>query len=156
MNFWWVNHNMTAQQEIEGGYMWSPKTMRNGRRSQFYENMRATRDGDRVVSFAKSQIGHLGIVNGPARSDTTPPEFGRTGNLWDNDGWRVPVRWYSLNAPFRPKPYIEDLRPLLPKKYSPINGDWNGNQCAYLCKIDSGLFDFLIKMSRTDVGKLVT
>ena len=43
MHFWWVNHNMTAQQEIEGGYLWSPKTMRHGGRSQFYENMRATR-----------------------------------------------------------------------------------------------------------------
>ena len=57
MHYWWVNHNMTAQQEIEGGYLWSPKTMRNGRRSQFYENMQATHPGDWVVSFAKSKIG---------------------------------------------------------------------------------------------------
>ena len=32
MNSWWVNHNVTAQQEIEGDYLWSPKRMKNGRK----------------------------------------------------------------------------------------------------------------------------
>lgn len=156
MSFWWVNHNMTAQQEIEGGYLWSPKTMRNGRRSQFYENMQATRPEDWVVSFAKSRIGHLGIVNGPTHSATTPPEFGRTGDLWDSDGWRVPVLWYSVKSPFRPKVHIETLRPFLPKRYSPINDKGNGNQCAYLCEIDSDLFNALMQIGRTDVGQFIS
>ena len=26
MNYWWVNHNQTHTSEIEGGYIWSPKT----------------------------------------------------------------------------------------------------------------------------------
>ena len=39
--FWWVNHKQTARQEIEGQYLWSPKTESNGARSQFYNNMRA-------------------------------------------------------------------------------------------------------------------
>jgi len=40
MNFWWVNQNQTAKQEISGGYMWSPKRNKNGARNAFYENMR--------------------------------------------------------------------------------------------------------------------
>ena len=96
MNFWWVNHNVTAQQEIDGGYLWSPKTMRNGGKSQFYDNMRKACPEDRVVSFAKSQIGHFGVVNGPTRSATTPSEFGHDGDHWDDDGWLVPVRWFSV------------------------------------------------------------
>ena len=38
--FWWVNHNQTAREEVEEQFLWSPKTERNGARSQFYENMR--------------------------------------------------------------------------------------------------------------------
>ena len=153
MNFWWVNHNVTSQQEIEGGYLWSPKTMRNGGRSQFYENMRATHPGDSIVSFAKSRIGHVGTVDGPTYSAMRPSEFGRAGELWDSDGWRVPMRWYSMKLPFRPKVHIERLRPLLPKRYSPINDKGNGNQCAYLCKIDSTLFGLLMELGQTDLGE---
>ena len=58
MNFWWVNHKQTARQEIAGGYLWSPKKMSNGARSQYYEFMRETRPGDVVVSFANAKIGH--------------------------------------------------------------------------------------------------
>ena len=25
MRYWWVNQNQTFRQEIEGGYLWSPK-----------------------------------------------------------------------------------------------------------------------------------
>jgi len=52
MNYWWVNHKQTVRQEIEGGYLWSPKREKNGSRSQFYEFMREVRPGDLVVSFA--------------------------------------------------------------------------------------------------------
>ncbi|MEI9986993.1 MAG: hypothetical protein WDN69_29840 [Aliidongia sp.] len=33
--FWWVNHNQTVRQEIDGQYLWSPKTESNGARSEF-------------------------------------------------------------------------------------------------------------------------
>jgi putative restriction endonuclease len=48
--FWWVNHKQTARQEIEGQYLWSPKTQSNGARSQFYDNMREASPGDLVLS----------------------------------------------------------------------------------------------------------
>ena len=34
MAFWWVNHNQTYRQEIEGGYIWSPKANKNGARNE--------------------------------------------------------------------------------------------------------------------------
>ena len=64
MNTWWVNHKQTASQEIRGGFLWSPKCKSNGHRNQFYENMRKTRPGDFVVSYANGEIGYLGIVTG--------------------------------------------------------------------------------------------
>jgi len=54
--YWWVNHNQTWQQEIEGQYLWSPKVNANGSRNQFYNNMRLASPGDLVLSYADQQI----------------------------------------------------------------------------------------------------
>src|SRR5580704_6209778 len=29
VRYWWVNQNQTFRQEIEGGYLWSPRRVRN-------------------------------------------------------------------------------------------------------------------------------
>jgi len=146
MNFWWVNHKQTSRQEIAGGYLWSPKKMSNGARSQYYEFMRETRPGDVVVSFANAQIGHYGIVAGFPISAPKPDEFGSAGENWSNDGWLVPVSWQAVGQAFRPKDNIERLRPLLPERYAPIQATGNGNQAAYLTKIDQGLLEELMHL----------
>jgi hypothetical protein len=37
VRYWWVNQNQTFRQEIDGGYLWSPKRNKNGHRNLFYE-----------------------------------------------------------------------------------------------------------------------
>jgi putative restriction endonuclease len=143
MNIWWVNHKQTVRQEIVGGYLWSPKRMSNGSRSQYYEFMRDARPGDVVVSFANASIGHFGTVTGFPISAPKPDEFGSAGENWSNDGWLVPVSWEPVGQPFRPKDNIERLRPLLPDRYAPIQANGNGNQAAYLTKISPELLQEL-------------
>lgn len=46
MRYWWVNQNQTYRQEIQGGYLWSPKRNANGARNPFYESMREVSPGD--------------------------------------------------------------------------------------------------------------
>ena len=150
MNVWWVNHKQTARQELAGGYLWSPKRMSNGARSQYYEFMRETRPGDVVVSFANARIGHYGIVSGFPISAPKPDEFGRAGEYWSDDGWLVPVSWEAVAQPFRPKDNISELRSLLPERYAPIQANGNGNQAAYLTKIDQALLDELMRLGAFD------
>ncbi|RWQ44447.1 MAG: hypothetical protein EOS21_00320 [Mesorhizobium sp.] len=57
--FWWVIHNQTARQEIDGQHLWSPKTESNGARSEFYNNMRRATPGDLVVRMPIKQLGIL-------------------------------------------------------------------------------------------------
>src|SRR5437660_1837590 len=64
MRYWWVNQNQTFRQEIEGGYLWSPKRNKNGHRNPFYEFMREVAPGDIVFSFYDTRIAALGIVSG--------------------------------------------------------------------------------------------
>lgn len=150
MNVWWVNNKQTARHEIGGGYLWSPKRERNGARSQYYDFMRQTRPGDVIVSFADARIGHYGIVSGFPVTAPKPPKFGRAGENWSNDGWLVPVTWEVVNQPFRPKDHIDQLRSYLPERYSPIQANGNGNQKAYLTKIDQPLLEELMRLGAFD------
>ncbi len=140
--FWWVNHKQTARQEIEGQYLWSPKTQSNGARSIFYDNMRRASPGDLVLSYASGAVGFVGRVAEFAFAAPKPSEFGLTGSYWSNEGWLLPVFWTPLTPPVRPKDLLATLAPLLPTKYSPIrphSGD--GNQGVYLAEIPQAVFN---------------
>jgi putative restriction endonuclease len=140
--FWWVNHNQTARQEIDGQYLWSPKTESNGARSQFYDNMRQVTPGDLVLSYADQAVRYVGRVADFAFTAPKPAEFGTTGSNWSNEGWLLPVFWTALGSPIRPKAILSDLRPLLPMKYSPLNANsGGGNQKAYLAEIAPAVFE---------------
>jgi hypothetical protein len=143
--FWWVNHKQTFDQEIEGQYLWSPKTSKGGIRNQFYDNMRRANPGDLILSYADQVVRYVGRVAEFAFTAPKPTEFGTTGSYWDNDGWLLPVFWTELDPPIRPKNLLPIIGPLLPKKYSPIrpySGD--GNQGVYLASIPETVFDAVV------------
>ena len=144
MAYWWVNHKKTYRQEVEGGYIWSPKTRADGVRNQFYDNMAAVQPGDIIFSFAFAQIRDIGIATGPAITAQKPSEFGAAGQDWQEEGWFVPVEFQRTDHSIRPKDHIEAIRPLLPEKYAPINASGGGNQVAYLAHISPELGELLI------------
>jgi hypothetical protein len=145
VRFWWVNHKQTVRQEVEGGYLWSPKRTSGNARNQFYDNMRGTARGDAVLSFANGRIGHVGLVTGEALSEGKPRSFGTIGHQWSDDGWWLPVDWAPLSRPFVPQARIAEIRKWLPYRYSPINpATGKGNQGAYLAEIPEDLFRFVI------------
>lgn len=139
MRYWWVNQNQTYKHEVPGGYLWSPKTRADGARHQFYENMLLVEPGDVVFSFCDTHIQALGIVRGKAVSSPKPTAFGAAGAAWGNDGWLVEVEFTELTVQPRPKDSIELLRPLLPSKFSPLQGNGNGNQVVYLTALPDNL-----------------
>jgi hypothetical protein len=146
--YWWVNHKQTFKQEINGGYLWSPKREANGVRSQFYENMRLAAPNNLVLSFAHSRIAYVGRVTDFALSAPKPLEFASAGANWDEEGWLLPIHWHPLGVPVRPKEIISRLAQFLPEKYSPISSQTgNGNQKAYLAEISSQAFQIVMEFS---------
>src|SRR4051812_13922312 len=117
MRFWWVNQNQTYRQETQGGYLWSPKRNANGARNPFYESMREVSPGDVVFSFVDTRIAAIGVAQSYCWESPKPDGFGSTGQNWANVGWRVRVRFHSLQNRIRPKDHIQVLRPLLPERY---------------------------------------
>ncbi len=146
MRYWWVNQNQTFRQEIEGGYLWSPKRNKNGHRNPFYEFMREVAPGDIVFSFCDTRIGALGIVSGYCRESPKPEEFGNAGTNWSQIGWRVGVRWQRLSNTIRPKDQIARLRPDLASKYAPLTPDGNGLQSVYLTLVSRALASTLFAL----------
>ena len=143
MRYWWVNHNQTFEQELGGGYLWSPQRSRRGR-NQFYENMRLAEPGDLVLSYARQKVAYVGVVRRSAVVAPKPESFGTAGENWSIVGWFLPVEWQPLAPPFRPRQRIRELRPLLPPSHSPINKESGfGNQNAYLANVNAQIYELV-------------
>jgi putative restriction endonuclease len=139
MRYWWVNQNQTYRQEIQGGYLWSPKRNANGARNPFYESMREVSPGDIVFSFVDTKIAAIGVAQSYCWESPKPQEFGSAGLNWENIGWKVRVRFVPLLNQVRPKDHIDVLRPVMPTHYSPLQPTGNGNQGVYLTELPTGV-----------------
>ena len=145
LRYWWVNQNKTYKAEVGGGYMWSPKSNKDGGFNQFYINMTETCVGDIVFSFSDTLIKTVGVISAPARSSEKPKEFGKAGDAWDTDGWLVQVDYEEISNPLKPKDHMDILGPLLPERYSPIRVDGGGNQ-VYLAEIPKPMATVLLSL----------
>jgi HNH endonuclease len=154
VRYWWVNQNQTFGQQIEGGYLWSPKRNENGHRNPFYEFMREVAPGDIVFSFVDTRIAALGIVSSYCRESLKPEEFGTAGANWSQIGWRVSVRWQRLSNSIRPKNHIARLRPDLGTKYAPLTPDGNGLQSVYLTEISRTFAESLFSFIGADASRI--
>lgn len=144
MRYWWVNQNQTFRQEIQGGYLWSPKRNANGARNPFYEFMREVAPGDLIFSFVDARILAIGTAVSYCYESPKPLEFGDAGSNWEKIGWRVQVSFASLVHRIRPKDHIDILRSLLPAKYSALQRSGNGLQSVYLTEVPDLMAEAII------------
>lgn len=146
MAYWWVNQNQTHRHEIEGGYMWSPKTRADGARNQFYDFMLEVVPGDVVFSYFNTAVGAVGVATGTASTAPIPAEFRGLQTSWTDEGWYVPVEFTRLAQPVRTKDHIDKLRRHLPEKYSPITRNGDGLQSVYLARVPEAMAEVLISL----------
>ena len=145
--YWWVNHKQTFKHEIAGGFLWSPKFKSNGDRNYFYDTMADAEVGDIVLSYANGKVSYFGVVVEEASTAHKPSEFGAAGDVWDNDGWFLPISWQKISPSIQPKLLWDEIQHLFPQKYSPLNGQGGGNQGCYLAEISEQIFLTLMQYS---------
>ena len=145
MRYWWVNQNQTYKTEVPGGFLWSPKTKADGGKNPFYENMLRIEPNDVVFSFCDTYIKAAGLATEGATS-TPKPDFGSASKSWSEEGWLVPVEFREFGKPLRPKAHIEELKPYLPKKYSPLKPTGDGLRAVYLTELPQSLAEQLIRL----------
>lgn len=156
MRYWWVNQNQTYRQETVGGYLWSPKRKANNARNHFYETMREVAPGDLVFSFCDTRIKAVGIARSVAYTAPKPKEFGKAGQNWDVEGWRVDVNFIELKSAFRPADAMDLIRPLLPEQYAPLQHNGHGLQGIYLTELPSPLAFVLLDLAGPDAAVFKT
>jgi hypothetical protein len=148
MAFWWVNHTQTHTEEIQGGYLWSPKHNKNGARNETYLNLTKTCATDLVFSYVLKEIRAVGVVENFYRACDRPSAFGKTGEQWDHEGWLVPIDWVVLTAPLTPARHLDVIRPLLPAQHAPIRPNGQGNQGCYLAAISDAFGEVLLALAQ--------
>jgi putative restriction endonuclease len=146
MRYHWVSQNQTGQHEIPGGYMWCPKTNRNGTKNASYEMMRAVEPGDVVFSFRDKSITHVGVVTSEAYEAQKPTTFGTAGAGWLELGWMVNVEYEAVPRSFIPSMHMNVIGPLRPKKHSPLQATGRGNQ-KYFATLPDTLGDALLALA---------
>ena len=153
MKFWWVNQGKTFKQEVQAGYLWSPKVDRNGAFNYSYQTMTLVEPGDVIFSYADSQIRAAGIAQ--RKSYLGPkPDFGIQGANWNQTGWYVDVEFQVLEITPKPKDFLEEIIEFLPDKYSPILATGKGNQKVYLVDISEELAFILLKYAKISLSFL--
>ena len=155
MRYWWVNQNQTYRQEVQGGYLWSPKRSASGARNPFYEfNARgvARRPDFFVRRYQDTGPWNCSIA---LLGDPKPVEFGNAGQNWEDIGWKVKVGFTDLAQKIRPKDHIDILRPLLPSRYSPLQPNGNGLQSVYLTELPSALAEVLLGLIGAETATLL-
>lgn len=150
MAYWWVNHKQTRDHEVGGGYIWSPFKNSNGATNQTYENLPRAKLGDVVFSYADGRIGAVGRVSAEATASPKPVEFGSVGGYWSGEGWLVEVDFVPVPRSISPRDHIQQIGPLLPSIYSPIQANGNGNQGCYLAGISDSLGHLLLALTDAD------
>jgi hypothetical protein len=150
MRYWWVNQNQTYKFEVPAGFLWSPKTRADGGRNYFYMTMEEVRPGDLVFSYCDTLIQAIGVVQ--RQAVTAPkPDFQTAGSNWADVGWYVEVEFAELENPFKPKYFMDQIRPLLADKYAPLQINGNGLQGIYLTEISSTFGELLVLLSEVDL-----
>jgi putative restriction endonuclease len=155
MRYWWVNQNQTHRQEIQGGYLWSPKRSQGERRNPFYEFMREVAPGDLIFSFFDTILYGIGIATSNCYECPRPEEFGAAGMNWERVGWKIRVNFVEMENKIRPKDHMQVLAAVLPGKYSPLQASGNGNQGIYLTEVPLDLAQTLIRLMGRQAQDLV-
>lgn len=144
MRYWWVNQKQTYRHEIGGGYLWSPKRRADQTLNRFYDNMKEVAPGDLVFSYWGSAIRAYGTLRSFGYDAPKPDEFGPAGRNWSRIGYRADVHYVRLTHPVAPRDAWDQVQPLLPGKYSPLNpANGKGLQSVYLAALPRELGELL-------------
>lgn len=101
--------------------------------------MREVAPGDLVLSFERTHIRAVSIVQSYCYESPKPAEFGAAGPNWEKVGWRVDVHYHDLRNSIRPADHMAVLGALLPQQYSPLQPNGRGLQSVYLTAVPEPL-----------------
>ena len=111
MSIFYVFQGKTYKQERDGGYVWSPKLTKDGRKNPGYENMKDVHKGDFILHNNNGEVVAISVANSNCFSAAQPTELKNAQKdiEWDDDGYRINLDYYELKVPFQITFYQEFL-----------------------------------------------
>lgn len=153
--YWWVNHRQSFRQELDGEYLWSPKTNRNGSANESYNNMTRAEPGDTVFSFAGGELRAAGVILARVHAAPKPSELNAPEGPGGMEiGWQIPVRLQLLDHPLKIKEHAAELAGVLPEKHSPIRVSGDGNPGVYLAHVPEPMATLLLRLLAGQVERI--
>jgi hypothetical protein len=95
---WWVNQGDAYVWSRDHELLWAPKVNNAGRPEAHWTRLSAAGVGDVVLHYTGGSIRAVGTVLAPSASEPRPSGF-PSQHSWNNDGWRLPVRYRELDEP---------------------------------------------------------
>jgi putative restriction endonuclease len=132
MAYWWVSQNQTYRQERSGGFLWAPVANEHGLTFFHWATMNEVRPGDVIFSYVGGRIVSVSVARTAAYDSPRPERLGE--GLWEDAGKKVEAEYRDLAVPLPVASVVDELHPLLPDRYSPLNRFGTGNQ-GYLFSV---------------------
>ena len=155
-NCFWVYQNKTFFEESNGGFLWSPKYAKDGKKNPGYEAMKEVRKDDIIFH---SYMGRIVAVSKAKASCYSAHRPSFAFNEWDSDGWKIDAMYNHLSRYLHTEDYGLEIYKIQPSN-GPMRSDGCGKQ-QYLCNINQKLFDCLMTkilhtMAEREREKLLT
>ena len=100
MSIFLVNQGATYKEERIGSYLWAPKLDKAGHKNRGYELMKEIHKGDFILNKADGKIVAISIANEDCKSKDQPQKLKEAyPDRWMDDGWYVPISYYSFFHP---------------------------------------------------------
>ena len=144
MAYWWVCQNKTGREEHQGSYLWAPYSNKKGQTFFHWENMDLVRPGDLIFSYIGKTITAVATAETDAY-DSPRPFSSSAGQVWEREGRRIDVTYDPIDPPIHIDALIDDLLPLMPEKYAPLNATRKEGNVGYLYALPDAAADVLLR-----------
>uniref|UniRef100_A9AA05 Uncharacterized protein n=1 Tax=Methanococcus maripaludis (strain C6 / ATCC BAA-1332) TaxID=444158 RepID=A9AA05_METM6 len=143
MGFFIVNqNNKNFKEEFHGKFIWA----RAYDNIFHHESLKEVNKNDIIFSKVSGKLKSVNIALNSYYISKNP--F-LNHKYPDVDGYRVELNYYLVNENINFKELFDEIKEMLPEKYSPINKLGNGHQ-GYLFKIGDKFGNYLLKKAKME------
>jgi len=134
----------TYEVERQAEIIWSPQKDKNGNVPHSWLRMMEVSAGDRIFHYFKGKIVAMSIALSNWEEGRKPASM-ELYEQWGEIGFLVKLRYYEFEKPLAIRKYFDEIKPLLPMKYSPFQQNGSNNQ-GYLYPCNEELVIRLIDL----------
>ena len=135
--YFYVFQDQSFGEESKGEYLQALKQAKDGTENHHWSRLKEVKKDDVIFHGYKQHV----VAVSTAKTDAYTIELSDENGA--KEGWRVDVNFYALSHSIAPKDYWEDIKLLLPEKYSPFDKNGSGNM-GYLFPISQELARYFL------------